>query len=116
MIFLESNLKHSNMANKILQVLERNPNWHELVKPEYGYLSVAEPNYISFVSAEEPYWDQLFKYPLNNEVSDAIDTACIGEEIVAVLVEDIEPPDEMGSYFVYFEVLELPAPISVPED
>jgi hypothetical protein len=101
--------------SKIDRILERNPNWPELVQPEYGYLEVAEPNHVSFVSASQPGWDDLFRYPSNNEVSDAIDAMEIGQEIVVVLEVDAPPEDE-ADWYVEFEVVNLPVPIPVPEE
>lgn len=100
--------------SKIYEILDRNPNWSDLVRPEPGYLSISE-NHVSFVSASEPDWDVEFRYPLNNEVAGAVDCAEIGEEIVAVMTEDI-PDSEEGAWHVLYEVVSLPTPIPVPED
>lgn len=100
--------------SKIDQILERNPNWLELVKPELGYLYVSEPNHIQFVSTSEPDWDELFRYPLNNEISGAIDVMDVGREIVVVLHEEA-PEDAEADWYLSYEVVPLPVPISVPE-
>jgi hypothetical protein len=99
----------------IWSILERNPNWSELVRPERGYLHLEEPNHIRFVSASEPGWDVLFRYPSNHEISAAIDFIEIGKEIVVVLEEDASPDDE-ADYHLSYEVVPLPAAIAVPEE
>jgi hypothetical protein len=107
------------MSQKIDQILECNPNWSELVKAERGYLHVSEPNHVRFVSSSEPGWDDLFKYPLNNEISGAIDTIDIEpeiQEIVVVLEEDADADDPESDWKVSYEVVALPVPIPVPEE
>jgi hypothetical protein len=106
--------------SSIHEILDRNPNWHELIKAEYGYLKVAENGYMRFVSASECDWDILFRYPFNNEILGVIDSMEIGQEVVVVLEGDAPPdapPDEdLNTYWLYYEVIKLPIPIPVDED
>ncbi len=107
---LKSPPRYVSSGPTINQILKRNPNWHELVKPELGYLLVEE-DHLRFISASEPGWDA----ELDEETADEIDCMNIGEEVVAVMIEPT-PDSEEGDWCVWYEVLDLPTRIPVPED